>query len=60
MGKFENLILSTLESSNEGLTLAEIAGRIEQSEKKVYKSLRKLFEKGKIDSENRRYRLTNH
>ena len=60
MGKLENLILSTLESSNEGLTLAEIAGRIEQSEKKVYKSLRKLFEKGKIDSENRRYRLTNH
>ena len=60
MGKLENLILSTLDSSNEGLTLVEIAGRIEQSEKKVYKSLRKLFEKGKIDSENRRYRLTNH
>jgi len=60
VGKLENLIISTLESSEEGLTLSEIAGRVEQSEKKVFKSLRKLFEKGKIDSESRRYRLTNH
>lgn len=60
MGKLENLIVSTLESSEEGLTLSEIAGRVEQSEKKVFKSLRKLFEKGKINSENRRYKLANH
>ena len=59
MAKLENLIVSTLESSDEGLTLAEIAERVGESEKKVFKALRKLFEKGIIDSENRRYRLLN-
>jgi len=59
MGKLEDLVVSTLEGSDEGLTLAEIAERIEQSEKKVFKALRKLFNKGIIDSENRRYKLSN-
>ena len=59
MGKLEDLVVSTLESSDEGLTLAEIAERIGQSEKKVFKALRKLFNKGIIDSENRRYKLSN-
>ncbi len=59
MAKLENLIVSTLESSDEGLTLAEIAERVGQSEKKVFKALRKLFEKNVISSENRRYKLSN-
>ncbi len=59
MAKLENLIVSTLESSDEGLTLAEIAERVGQSEKKVFKALRKLFQKDVISSENRRYRLSN-
>ena len=59
MGKLENLIVSTLQSSDEGLTLVEIAERVGQSEKKVFKALRKLFEKDMISSENRRYRLSN-
>ncbi len=59
MAKPEDLIVSTLESSDEGLTLAEIAERVGQSEKKVFKTLRKLFKKGIVDSENRRYKLTN-
>ena len=59
MEKLEDLVVSTLESSNEGLTLAEIAERIGQSEKKVFKALRKLYTKGIIDSENRRYKLSN-
>ncbi len=58
MAKLENLIVSTLESSDEGLTLAEIAERVGQSEKKVFKALRKLFQKDVISSENRRYRLS--
>ena len=57
MGKLEKLVVSTLESSNEGLTLAEIAERIGETEKKVFKALRKLFEKGMVDSQNRRYKL---
>ena len=60
MGKLENLVVSTLEGSNEGLTLAEIAERVDQSEKKVFKALRKLFNKGIIDSKNRRYTLVKH
>ncbi len=59
MAKLENLIVSTLESSDEGLTLAEIAEKVGQSEKKVFKALRKLFEQEVISSENRRYRLSN-
>jgi len=58
MGKLEKLVISTLESADEGLTLAEIAERVGESEKKVFKTLRKLFEKGLIDSQNRRYRLS--
>lgn len=59
MAKLDNLIVSTLKSSDEGLTLAEIAERVGQSEKKVFKALRKLFQKDIISSENRRYRLSN-
>ncbi len=59
MAKLDNLIVSTLEGSDEGLTLAEIAERVGHSEKKVFKALRKLFQKDVISSENRRYRLTN-
>jgi len=57
--KLDNLIVSTLKSSDEGLTLAEIAERVGQSEKKVFKALRKLFQKDIISCENRRYRLSN-
>ena len=59
MAKLEKLIISTLESSNEGLTLVEIAERVGQSEKKVYRTLRKLFQKDIISTENRRYILSN-
>jgi len=59
MGKLEDLIVSTLESSDEGLTLVEIAERIGQSEKKVFKVLRKLFRKGIVDPKDRRYSLSN-
>jgi DNA-binding IclR family transcriptional regulator len=57
MGKLEDRVISTLEGCDEGLTLAEIAQRIGESEKKVFKALRKMFQKGIIGSENRRYKL---
>jgi DNA-binding IclR family transcriptional regulator len=59
MGKLENSVISVLESSDGGLTLSEIAERVEQTEKKTFKILRKLFQKGAIDTENRRYKLAN-
>jgi len=59
VAKLDKLIISTLEGSNEGLTLVEIAEKVEQSEKKVYRTLRKLFQKDIISTENRRYTLSN-
>ncbi|MCW3977915.1 MAG: hypothetical protein NWE77_08290 [Candidatus Bathyarchaeota archaeon] len=59
MGKLEKSVISTLEGCDEGLTLAEIAQKTGESEKKVFKVLRKLFQKGIVDSGNRRYKLSN-
>jgi predicted transcriptional regulator len=58
MGKLEEVVMSALKDSGKALTLNEIAEKIGQPEKKVYKELRSLFEKGFVDSENRRYKLT--
>ena len=60
LNKVDELVVSTLENSKEGMMLAEIAGKSGESAKKVFKSLRKLFEAEIIDVENRRYRLTKH
>lgn len=57
MGKLESQIISVLQNSEKPLTLSEIALKLGVSEKKVFKSLRKLFEKGEIDCNNRRYTL---
>ncbi|MCW3976479.1 MAG: winged helix DNA-binding protein [Candidatus Bathyarchaeota archaeon] len=59
MGKLEKRVISTLEGRDEGLTLAEIAQATGESEKKVFKALRKLFEKDLVDTGNRRYKLSN-
>lgn len=58
MGKLEEVVVSALKNSGEGLTLAEIAEKIGESEKKVFRELRSLFQKGLIDTESRRYKLS--
>ena len=58
MAKLKDLVISILENSAEGMTLAEIAEEVRESEKKVYKALRKLFSDGLVDSKNRRYKLS--
>jgi predicted transcriptional regulator len=60
LNKVDELVVSTLENSKEGMMLAEIAEKSGESSKKIFKSLRKLFENEIIDVENRRYRLTKH
>jgi len=57
VGKLEEVVVEALKGSEKGLTLVEIAEKIGQPEKKVFRELRSLFEKGIIDTENRRYRL---
>lgn len=59
MGKLEEVVVAALKNSKEALTLAEIAEKIGQPEKKVFRELRSLFEKGLIDTENRHYKLRN-
>jgi predicted transcriptional regulator len=58
MGKLEEVVISALKSSDKALTLAEIAEKIGQPEKKVFKELRSLFQKGLIEPENRQYKLS--
>jgi DNA-binding IclR family transcriptional regulator len=59
MGKVEDQIISVLENSKKPLSLVEIADQIGKPPKTVFKSLRKLFEEGKIDcdAKNRQYTL---
>jgi DNA-binding IclR family transcriptional regulator len=57
LNKMDTLIIETLKNSDKDLTLAEIAEKTGIPEKKVFTSLRKLFENEIVDCENRRYRL---
>lgn len=59
LNKVDELVVSTLKNAEKGLTLAEIAEKVGESEKKVFKALRKLFENEMINCENRRYKLVN-
>ena len=59
LNKIDELVVSTLKSADKGLTLAEITQKTGESEKKVFKTLRKLFENEMVECENRRYRLVN-
>jgi DNA-binding IclR family transcriptional regulator len=58
MGKLEDEILNLL-SKSEPLTLMEMSERLKKKPKVVFRSLRKLFEEGKIncDVRTRRYTL---
>jgi predicted transcriptional regulator len=57
MAKIHKDIIKLL--SEKPLTLAEIAEKLEKSEKKVYNALKKLFSDNKIDSDakTRKYSL---
>jgi len=59
MGKVEDQIISVLKNSRKPLNLFEIADQIRKPPKTVFKSLRKLFEEGKVDCDvrNRQYTL---
>jgi DNA-binding transcriptional regulator GbsR (MarR family) len=57
LNKVDKLVVSALKSSSKALTLAEIAEKTGESEKKVFKSIRKLFENEMVESQNRQYSL---
>ncbi|UCG36474.1 MAG: HTH domain-containing protein [Candidatus Bathyarchaeota archaeon] len=58
MGKLDKPTLELLRNSPQPLTLVEIAQRLDKSEKAVYRTLKRLFEKGQIDSKGRKYSAT--
>lgn len=55
LGKLDKVVLEALQNSSEPLTLAEIAQKLDKPEKAVYRTLKRLFEKGKINSKGRQY-----
>jgi len=57
LNKVDELVVSTLKSSEKGLTLKEIAEKTGQTEKKIFRVLRKLFQNEMIECENHMYRL---
>ena len=57
LNKVDEAVVSALRKSGKGLTLAEFAEATGESSKKVFKSLRKLFENELIECENRQYKL---
>lgn len=57
LNKTDENVVSALKASGKGLTLNEIAESTGETAKKVFKSLRKLFENEIIDCENHHYRL---
>ncbi|MEM3459288.1 MAG: MarR family transcriptional regulator [Candidatus Bathyarchaeia archaeon] len=59
LNKVDELVIETLKNSDKPLTLAEIAQKTGESEKKVFKALRKLFENEMVDCQNRQYKLAN-
>jgi predicted transcriptional regulator len=56
LNKIDKLVLEALKEGKE-LTLKEIALETDQPPKKVFKALRKLFEKDLIETNARKYKL---
>lgn len=57
LNKTDQLVINALKEGKE-LTLQEIADKIGESPKKVFRSLRKLFENEIVDTNARKYRLS--
>jgi hypothetical protein len=57
LNKVDEAVVAALKPAGTELTLAEITERTGQPGKKVFKSLRKLFEHEMIDAKARKYRL---
>jgi predicted transcriptional regulator len=57
LNKVDEQVIATLKGGKE-LTLQEIAETTELLPKKVFKSLRKLFENELVDTNARKYKLT--
>ena len=57
LNKTDQLVMNTLKTENKVLTLQEIADKTGEKPKKLFKSLRKLFENELIETTARKYKL---
>jgi uncharacterized membrane protein len=57
LNKTDEQVIAALKPAGTELTLAEIAEKTGQPGKKVFRSLRKLFEHEMVDAQARKYRL---
>jgi len=57
LNKTDEIVIKTLKDESKGLSLQEIIDKTGQPSKKVFKSLKKLFENELIDTQARKYKL---
>ncbi|MGD6810964.1 MAG: hypothetical protein ACQCN3_14805 [Candidatus Bathyarchaeia archaeon] len=57
LNKTDEAVVKTLKAEGKELTLQEITDKSGQPSKKVFKSLRKLFENEMVDTNARKYKL---
>ncbi len=58
LNKTDELVVKTLKTEGKALTLQEIADKTGETTKKIFKSLRKLFEHEIIETNAHKYKLT--
>jgi len=57
LNKTDNLVMNALKTEGKELTLQEIVDKTGEKPKKVFKSLRKLFENELVETSARKYTL---
>jgi DNA-binding Lrp family transcriptional regulator len=57
LNKVDEKVVSTLQAESKELTLQELVDRTGETSKKVFRSLRKLFENEVVSTQARKYKL---
>jgi len=57
LNKTDKLVMNALKTEGKELTLQEIVDKTGETSKKVFKSLRKLFENELVETSARKYKL---
>jgi uncharacterized membrane protein len=58
LNKTDEKVVATLKAEGSELTLQELADKTGESPKKIFRSLRKLFENEIVETQARKYKLT--
>ncbi len=57
LNKTDEKVVKTLQTEGKELTLQEIADKTDETPKKIFRSLRKLFENEILETQGRKYKL---